>query len=135
MIELKQAGLLVGSLEQAVARVLDEHDGPHCIASFRPESVAWFARHRPGTVRVFTVTDQPDAPAPAPLRRLLAALGPVGRLRPHAVSFDVRGLPTDVTRRWREDGGVLTTWTVRDAATLATARAHADGMIFEGIAP
>lgn len=135
MIELKQAGLLVGSLEQAVARVLDEHDGPHCIASFRPESVAWFARHRPGTVRVFTVTDQPDAPAPAPLRRLLAALGPVGPLRPHAVSFDVRGLPTDVTRRWREDGGVLTTWTVRDAATLATARAHADGMIFEGIAP
>lgn len=135
MVELKQAALRVGTLERAVAGVLDGHGGPHCIASFRPESVAWFARQRPGTVRVFTVTDQADAPTPAPLRRWLAGLGPVGRLRPHAVSFDVRGLPTDVTRRWREDGGLLTTWTVRDAATLRTARAHADGMIFEGVDP
>ena len=37
--------------------------------------------------------------------------------------------------RWREEGGLLTTWTVHDATTLATARAHADGLIFEHITP
>jgi hypothetical protein len=40
----------------------------------------------------------------------------LGLLRPHAISFDVRGLPTRATQRWREDGGTLTTWTVRDAS-------------------
>ena len=48
---------------------------------------------------------------------------------------DVRGLPTDATVRWREEGGLITTWTVHDAATLATARAHADGLIFEHVTP
>lgn len=135
MVELKQQGLRIGPLERAVAGVLDAHTGPHCIASFHPSSVAWFARHRPGTVRVFTLTDRADAPMPAPLTRWYATLRPLGRMRPHAVSFDVRSLPTPATVRWREEGGLLTTWTVHDAATLATARAHADGMIFEGIDP
>ena len=135
MVELKQAALRVGALERATARVLDGHRGPHCIASFRPETVAWFARHRPATVRVFTVTDQPDAPTPAPLRRWLARLGPVRWLRPHALSVDVRDLPTPASVAWREQGGTVTTWTVRDAATRATARTHADGLIFEHVDP
>ena len=135
MVEIKQEGLRVGALERAVAQVLDAHAGPHCIASFHPASVAWFARNRPATVRAFTLTDQDDAPMPAVLRDRFATLRPLGLLRPHALSFDVRGLPTAATVRWREEGGTLTTWTVRDEATLATARAHADGMIFEGVTP
>lgn len=135
MVELKQAALRIGALERAAAGVLDDHRGPHCVASFRPETIRWFARHRPGTVRVFTVTDQPDAPTPAPLRRWLARLGPARWLRPHALSVDVRDLPITTSVRWREGGGLLTTWTVRDAATLATARAHADGLIFEHVDP
>jgi glycerophosphoryl diester phosphodiesterase len=135
MVEVKQAALRIGALERAVAGVLDAHHGPHCIASFRPESVVWFARRRPGTVRVFTLTDQDDAPVRRFVRDRLATLTTLGPLRPHAVSFDVRGLPTEATVRWREDGGMLTTWTVHDETTLATARAHADGMIFEGLTP
>ena len=135
MVELKQEGLRVGALEAGVAAVLGGHSGPHCIASFHPSSVAWFARHCPATVRVFTLTDQDDAPLPRPVRGWFASLRPLGLMRPHGISFDVRGLPTSATVRWREEGGLVTTWTVRDAATLATARAHADGMIFEGIVP
>jgi len=135
MVELKQESLRVGALERAVAGVLDAHRGPHCVASFHPASIAWFARERPSTVRVFTLTDQDDAPMPRVLRERFASLRPLGLLRPHAISFDVRGLPTTATQRWREDGGTLTTWTVRDVATLAAARAHADGMIFEGLVP
>jgi len=135
MVELKQERVRVGALERSVAGVLDAHRGPHCIASFNPVSVAWFARHRPATVRVFTLSDQDDAAMPALLRDRLATLRPLGPMRPHALSYDVRGLPTPATARWRAEGGVLTTWTVRDAATLATARAHADGLIFERIVP
>jgi glycerophosphoryl diester phosphodiesterase len=135
MVEVKQSALRVGALERAVAEVLDAHHGSHCVASFRPESVVWFARRRPGTVRVFTLTDQEDAPAPRFVRERIATLTTLGPLRPHAVSFDVRGLPTEATERWRDEGGMLTTWTVRDAATLATARAHADGLVFEGLTP
>jgi glycerophosphoryl diester phosphodiesterase len=135
MVELKQEALRIGALERAVADVLDAHRGPHCVAAFHPASIAWFARTRPGTVRVFTLTDQDDAPMPHLLRDRLATLRPLGLLRPHALSFDVRGLPTDATVRWREEGGLLTTWTVHDEATLATARAHADGLIFEALRP
>jgi len=135
MVELKQESLRIGALERAVAGVLDTHPGPHCVASFHPASIAWFARERPGTVRVLTLTDQEDAAMPRLLRDRFATLRPLGLLRPHAVSFDVRGLPTEATARWREDGGVLTAWTVRDEATLATAREHADGLIFEGLLP
>ena len=135
MVELKQERWRIGALERSVAGLLAVHPGPHCVASFHPASIAWFARNRPATVRVFTLSDQADAPMPALLRDRFATLRPLGPMRPHAVSFDVRGLPTAATRRWREEGGTLTTWTVRDAATLATAREHADGLIFEGLVP
>jgi glycerophosphoryl diester phosphodiesterase len=135
MVELKQRGVRIGALERGVAGVLDGHPGPHCVASFHPASIAWFARDRPGTARVFTVTDQHDAPMHPVLRDRFASLQHLRLLRPHAISFDVRGLPTRATQRWRDDGGTLTTWTVRDAVTLATARACADGMIFEGLVP
>jgi glycerophosphoryl diester phosphodiesterase len=135
MVELKQEAVRIGALERAVADVLDTQHGPHCVAAFHPASIAWFARQRPGTVRVFTLTDQDDAPMPRLMRDRLATLRPLGPLRPHALSFDVRGLPTEATARWRDEGGLLTTWTVHDEATLATARANADGLIFEALRP
>jgi glycerophosphoryl diester phosphodiesterase len=135
MIEVKQEGLRSAALARATAAVLDVHAGTCCVASFHPGTLAWFARTRPAVVRVFAVTDQPDAPVGPRLRSRLASLEHLGLLRPHAVSHDVRGLPSPATTRWREDGGLITTWTVHDAGTLATARAHADGMIFEGLRP
>jgi len=135
MVEVKQEGLRSAALARATADVLDRHLGVCCVASFHPGTLAWFARNRPAVVRVFAVTDQADAPVGPRLRGRLASLEHLGPLRPHAVSFDVRGLPTAATLRWREDGGLITTWTVRDERTLAVARAHADGMIFEDLAP
>jgi glycerophosphoryl diester phosphodiesterase len=135
MVEVKQEGLRPRALARATGDVLDGHDGTSCVASFHPGTLLRFARDRPAIVRVFAVTDQPDAPVGPRLRDRLASLEHLALLRPHAVSFDVRGLPTPATTRWREYGGLVTTWTVHDAPTLATARAHADGMIFEGLRP
>jgi hypothetical protein len=135
MVEVKQEGLRSAALARVTADVLDAHAGTCCVASFHPGTLAWFARTRPEIVRVFAVTDQPDAPVGPRLRARLASLEHLGLIRPHAVSHDVRGLPSAATVRWREDGGLITTWTVHDEGTLATARAHADGMIFEGLRP
>jgi glycerophosphoryl diester phosphodiesterase len=135
MVELKQQGLRAAPLTRVVVPLLDRHRGPLCVASFHPVSVAWFARHRPDLVRVMTVSDQPDFPASDGVRRRLASLRYLRLVRPHAVSFDVRDLPHPASVRWRDEGGVLVTWTVRDAATLAVARAHADGIIFEHVDP
>ena len=135
MVELKHTTPGVGALERSVEAVLATHAGPHCVASFWPTSIAWFARRAPGTVRLLTLSDQPDALLPPPLRGWVASLRPLGTLRPHALSVDVRGLPTAATTRWREEGGTLVAWTVRDTQALATARAHADGLIFEDITP
>jgi len=135
MVEVKQEGLRPRALARATADVLDTHDGTFCVASFHPGTLAWFARERPAVVRAFAVTDQADAPVGPRLRARLASLEHLALLRPHAVSFDVRGLPTPATTLWREEGGLVTTWTVHDEATLAIAQAHADGMIFEGLRP
>ena len=135
MVEIKQTRLRAAALARVTADALEGHHGPMCDASFHPGTLAWFARNRPGVARVFAVTDESDAPIRPVLRRRLASLEHLALLRPHAVSFDVRGLPTTATTRWREEGGLLTTWTVHDAATLATAREHADGLIFEGLRP
>ena len=135
MVEVKQQGLRWSALARVTAELLDVHPGEVCVASFHPGTLAWFARNRPATVRVFAATDQPDAPIGPVLRGRLSSLEHLRLVRPHAVSFDVRGLPTAATIRWREEGGLLTTWTVHDQATLATARAHADGLIFEGLRP
>ena len=135
MVEIKQTGVFSGALARATAELLDTHSGPMCVASFHPGTIAWFMRNRPGIVRVFAATDEHDAPVRPVLRRRLANLEHLALLRPHAVSFDVRSLPTPATARWREEGGLLTTWTVDDEATLEAARAHADGIIFEGLRP
>jgi glycerophosphoryl diester phosphodiesterase len=133
MVELKQPALRVGALEAAVAREIAQHDGPVCIASFNPLSVRWFARHQPTTVRAIAAS--PESYGPAFVQRWLRDVPLTGWHRPHAISYHVGALPTARTTAWREAGGTLVTWTVRTPETLATARAHADNLIFEGLRP
>jgi glycerophosphoryl diester phosphodiesterase len=133
MVEIKQPALRVGALEAAVARVIGQHDGPVCIASFNPLSVRWFVRHQPSTVR--TIAASPESYGPAFVQRALRDVPLTGWHRPHAISYDVKALPTARTAAWREAGGTVVTWTVRSPEQLATARAHADNLIFEGLRP
>ena len=65
---------------------------------------------------------------PQALHTRFATLQPLGFMRPHAVSLDVRGLPTPAMSRWHEEGGMLTTWTISDGVPLATARVRSDRM-------
>lgn len=131
MVELKQPNLRAGALEAAVAPVLATHPGPWCVASFNPASLRWFRRHLPEAVRVLTAGPIEAARLPPFVRRRLAELRGLAGVAPHAVSYDLAGLPNPTCELWRARGGALLTWTVTDEAELARARVLADNVIFE----
>ncbi|MFA9432688.1 glycerophosphodiester phosphodiesterase family protein [Egicoccus sp. AB-alg2] len=135
MVEVKSSRLRAGRLERAVAEVLDDHDGPACVASFNPATVRWFRRNRPDAVRVLTATAQLDPRLPALVQRRLSELKDVVAVAPHAISYDLQGLPNTATDAWRATGGVLVTWTVASTDDLAKGREVADNVIFEGVRP
>lgn len=135
MVECKSLGLRVGRLERVVADLLEPHTGPWCVAGFHPGTARWFRRHRPEVVRVLTSGPLENLPIPGPVRRRLASLADLDAAAPHAVSYDLRGLPTPRTDGWREAGGTLVTWTVATEEELTRAQRLADNVIFEGVRP
>jgi glycerophosphoryl diester phosphodiesterase len=135
MVEVKQARLRAGRLEASVAEVLAGHPGPVCVAGFNPATLRWFRRHQPRTIRALTAGPLTDAKLPAPVKRRLATMRDLPAVAPHAVSYQLEGLPNPTATRWREGGGVLVTWTVTDEDQLACARREADNVIFEGVRP
>lgn len=135
MVEIKSRRLRAGRLEEQVAAALDAHPGPACVASFNPTTVRWFRRHRPDVIRVLTATADADPRLPAAVRRRLAELRDAATLEPHAVSYDLAGLPNAATTAWRAMGRPLITWTVRTEADLAKAEVEADNLIFENVRP
>jgi len=135
MVELKQPSLRAGALEEATASILDAHPGPWCVASFNPASVRWFRRERPDAIRVLTAGPLAGVKLPGVLKRRLAELQDLPGVQPHAVSYDLAGLPNPVCTTWRERGGTLVTWTAVGAEGLAHARALADNVIFEDVRP
>lgn len=135
MVELKQPKLRAGDLEGAVASLLDGHHGAWCVASFNPASVRWFRRNRPGAVRVLTAGGLDAAKLPGVLKRRLTELRDLSSVAPHAVSYDLGGLPNEACTAWRSRGGVLVAWTAVDAAGLAKASEMADNVIFEHVRP
>lgn len=134
MVEIKNLGRHYGPLERAVAGLLDGYDGPACVASFNPGTVAWFGSHRPEVLRGQTAGPMRDAPLPRWARFVMSRMLGNARTRPHFLSYDLTGLPSRAVDRWRR-GRPLITWTVRTPDDLAKARAVADNYIFETIPP
>lgn len=135
MVEIKSLRLTPGRIEPVVASVLDAYAGPVCVASFNPRTVGWFQQHRAAVARVLTAGTLSGFPVPAGLRRRLANLRDVTLLQPAAVSYELDGLPTAATDRWRASGRPLLTWTVASPDDLARARTLADNVIFERVRP
>lgn len=135
MVEVKQPALRAGSLEAAIAPVVGAHPGPWCVASFNPATLRWFRRRRPEAVRVLTAGPIDDARLPRVVRRRLAELKELKSVAPHAVSYDLTGLPNGPCDAWRGRGGVLVTWTADSPSALVRARELADNVIFEHVLP
>lgn len=135
MVEVKQAGLRAGALERAVAAILTGHAGPACVAGFNPATTRWFRRSAPQVLRVLTAGVLDGGPLPGPVRRRLAALADLDAVAPHAISYELAGLPTAETARWRDAGGTVVTWTVTSEDELRRAGTVADNVIFERVRP
>lgn len=135
MVEIKTDAWRAGRLEPAVARVLDGHQGPVCVASFNPASLRWFRRWRPDVLRVLTSGGLAQVKLPGIMRRRLEALRDLDAVDPVAVSYALEDLPHPATDRWRQRGGALVTWTATDEPGLARARRLADNVIFEHVRP
>ena len=135
MVEVKQPALRAGSLEAAVAPVVGAHPGPWCVAGFNPATLRWFRRRRPEAVRVLTAGPIDDVRVPGVVRRRLAGLKDLKSVAPHAVSYDLTGLPNGPCDAWRGRGGVVVAWTADSPSALARARELADNVIFEHVLP
>lgn len=133
MVEVKNLERRTGPLESVVADVLAGYDGPVCVASFHPGTVAWFGANRPEVVRGQTSGPMRDVPMPGWLRFVMSRMLGNPRTRPHFLSYDLAGLPNRMVDRWRRDRPLIT-WTVRTPEDLVKARAVADNFIFEGVA-
>lgn len=125
-----------GTVESAVAEVLDAYGGPFAVQSFNPLTVRWFRRRWPawpcGQV-AGTLRNIPDVGPLARFacRRLLAS--PLAR--PDFVAYEHDALPYWPVTLHRKLGLPVLAWTVRTLAALERARAHADNVIFESIRP
>lgn len=120
LVELKTRPGGEGPLEAAVAALLDDYAGPVATISFHPASTAWFARHRPQTLRGLNAEAGEAALTAAPAHFTLPSLQ---RLADPAVA------------RLRAEGRPVVAWTVRSEEEAVTARSHADNLIFEGFPP
>ncbi len=135
MVELKTSRLRAGRLEVAVAGLLEDHPGPVCIASFNPVPLCWFRRTAPDVVRVMTAMVPVGSGLQAMALRRMSELKDAPAIQPAAISYHLDSLPHPAVDRWREDGGVVVTWTVTDDDGLQRARELADNVIFEHIRP
>lgn len=129
LVEIKaRSGGPVGALCRAVRRAFEGYAGDHAVMSFDPRVGRWFARHAPQTLRGLVLTER-DSAGWRGAWRIRCALW---HARPDFLAVDVRDLPSRFAAAQRARGLPVLTWTVADAALLATARQHADAPIAEG---
>ncbi len=115
----------------AIRRALEGYRGPVAVMSFDPRVVSWFARNAPKLIRGLVVSDS-DAKSNNVFERLgWLRLFAIWRAKPNFIAYDVKNLPSTLSRKLRDNHIPLLTWTVRTAEERAIARDHADNIIYE----
>ena len=141
LIEIKSAaGLSVpGVLEQRVASLLADYDGPVGAMSFSPNPLAWLGILSPQTPLGNVVT---KAHRTNILRQVLKTatkvartLGATAIAKSDFLAVDLRILFEGSIEKVRDTGKPVLTWTVTSEDEAASARKHADALIFEGFHP
>lgn len=135
-IELKPLRF-IGPLERRVAELLHAYSGPCFAASFSPASLGWFNHNAPAIARCLIASNhwQGGVIPPTPRHRLLANLRMRAVAAPHAIAYDLRGLPNPAALHARRDGLPVLTWTARSETDLDKARRVADNVVFENVTP
>jgi glycerophosphoryl diester phosphodiesterase len=127
-----------------IARAALDYAGPLALMSFDPDVMTVLrelATEIPRGLVSGSYTDEhgetwwPDRIDPQRAAQL-ANLEDCGTVAPSFIAYQVHALPAPAPARLREVAQLpIFSWTVRSEADWATARAHADAPIFEGIVP
>lgn len=125
-------------LARRAVEVLGGYDGHFALMSYDPDQVEQVRELAPAMARGIVADRVSDASWSVLdlARRLdLRNMGHLPRTRPHFLSYDVAGLPSPASRRFREAGLPVICWTVRDEATRTRALSWCDQITFEGFFP
>jgi len=134
VVEIKNSGA-VGVIERAVARVLEQYEGPVAVQSFNPLSMAWFRRERPDIPRGLLAGDMHESDFGLAKRVLLQRMLLAPHVRPAYVGYDLQALPEPSASLLRRLGIPLLAWTVRTREEQTRAMKLADNYIFEFVEP
>ncbi len=137
-IELKTHPGEEGPLDEAVARIVDDYEGPVAIIGFNPWSHAWWAEHRPHVLRgldSYGYADEAAMRLPEEMRRAFQNLEHIRIAKPHFLALGIDMLESETATRVRAAGFVIVAWTLRAQADWDLLSPHADNLIFEGFMP
>jgi glycerophosphoryl diester phosphodiesterase len=140
VVEIKSRFKDDRQLLRRTSELLTAYKGPAAAMSFDPDQVLALKEIAPQLPRgIVAQRDYDDGywtHLSVAQRREMTHLRHAFRTRPHFVAFAVNDLPSPAPWVARHLFGCsLLTWTVRTAEQRATARRHADQMIFEGFLP
>jgi glycerophosphoryl diester phosphodiesterase len=117
-----------------IRRALEGYRGPVGVMSFDPEIIAWFARNAPKIWRGLVLSDEMGGRKPNLWERLgWNRLFHIWRAKPHFVAYDVRSLPSNLSRKLRDGGIPVIAWTVHTPQDRIMAEDHADNFIYEPV--
>jgi len=131
LIEIKFRGARVANLCRSVAAALHGYRGEAAVMSFNPEVGRWFAIKAPDIVRGLVVSERGEGSFVERMKGPMSRSLSVFRAKPHFLAYDIRDLPSGFAAPLRAGGMPVLTWTVRTPAQIATARDHADQIIYE----
>lgn len=132
LIEVKTPQKHMGFLCQAVRHALEGYVGPVAVMAFHPEIVRWFRVQAPYIVRGLVVSDEKYKRMRfAALKRWVAQALSMMRAHPDFLAYDIKSLPSPLSRNVRQLGLPLLSWTVRSPEERARALDCADQIIYE----
>jgi glycerophosphoryl diester phosphodiesterase len=134
-IELKTEGV-PGPLERRVLDRVTSYDGPFCLASFNPRSLAFVAKQDPSCLRCLIASPRYTSSQMGWLQHFFYRhLFHAALARPHCIAYDWQALPNWSVALARSFGAPVLLWTVRTREDMKKALRHGDNIVFEGFSP
>lgn len=130
LIEIKCASKSYHGICFAVRRALEGYRGAVAIMSFNTDVVRWFTRNVERLPRGVIISDEHPPTLFSGFRAWLRDRR-ILRLRLDFAAYDIRSLPSSLSRRLRSRHLPLLTWTVRTEEDIDRAQHHADNAIYE----
>ena len=119
------------------AELLADYGGPYCIESFHPGIVSWFYKNKPGVVRgQLSAGHQSFEGTPRWQSVLIASMMTNVISRPHFIAYKHQDAHHRLRLQlFRQLGGKLVGWTVRDTDDIVGCMKYFDVIIFEFFRP